>query len=313
VNKDLKTYFLILIAGIALVAVAALIYQFRTHKESAKDGPQLKKKPERIVSLAPNITDILLALELQKQIVAVSSDTENSPLVKNIKKVGSFWKPNLETIIASKPDLIITLDFEQQKQIAKSLTRLGYPVLCLKLEKIDHLFSAIEKIGKVTKQQKNASEMISNLQTKLDALESRFASEEKVKVLWVVQQEPLRVAGTYTFINEVIKLAGGNNVIGPTIQQYPSISTEQIWASKPEVIIQSAMGNLDIKKQQESAEKFWSKWENIPAVKNNRIFVIDANEVLRLGPELPRGVRIINKNLRIKNTNENQNRKRRRR
>lgn len=310
-HKELKSYFILLITVFVLLTGAALIYRKATEiKEfDFEKELELTEKPERIVSLAPNITDILLKLELLDQIVAVSSDEVNSPLVKNKKTVGTFWKPNLEAVIAAKPDLVITLDFEQQMQVARSLKKMGYPVLCLKLEKIEDLFSTIEKIGKATKTDAKAQQIIDYIQTRLDRFKQRFASAKKQKVLWVVQQQPLRIAGTDTFINQLIELAGAVNAVGQTIQKYPSLNAEQIMSCSPDVIIHSAMEKQNIEKQQRDAEEFWSKWQNIPAVKNNRIFVMDANEVARLSPDLPQGIRLINRTINIKNKNGNKKRR----
>jgi iron complex transport system substrate-binding protein len=98
------------------------------------------------------------------------------------------------------------------------------------------------------------------------------------------------VAGVNTFVNEIIELAGGQNAVAPTIDQYPSVGTEEIISCGAEVVIQSSMGTEDIHKQQIAAERFWSRFANLPAVKDKRIYVIDADTVLRLGPRLPQGL-----------------------
>lgn len=108
----------------------------------------------------------------------------------------------------------------------------------------------------------------------------------------MVQTEPLRVVGRNTFINELIELAGGENAIGPTIQQYPQIGTEELLTCGAEVIIQSAMGN-NIERQQRIAQTFWGKYPNLPAVKNNRIYVVKPDTILRLGPRLCQGIELI--------------------
>ena len=96
----------------------------------------------------------------------------------------------------------------------------------------------------------------------------------------------------------MIELAGGENAIGPTIGQYPLIGTEELLACGAEVIIQpliksGAMGTSDIGRQQQAAEAFWSKLVSLPAVKNNRIYVVQPDTILRLGPRLPQGVEVI--------------------
>jgi iron complex transport system substrate-binding protein len=250
-------------------------------------------KPARIVSLAPDITEILFAIGLDDRITAVSSDSDYPPQAAAKNKVGTFWQPNIEVVIASKPDLVIAQWFEQQKAAADSLSRLGYPVLILRMEKIEELFTAIQKIAEATGSPQAADKLLNNIHNELNVLRSKCKSAEKVKVLWVVQNEPLRIAGRDTFINEMIEMAGGENAVGTTLQQYPHIGTEELLAGGAEVIILSAMKPDNIEKEQAAAETFWSKWPNLSAVKNKRIYVVDGGPVLRLGPRLPEGVEII--------------------
>jgi iron complex transport system substrate-binding protein len=93
-------------------------------------------QPKRIVSLAPNITEILFALGLGSNIVAVSSDSDYPPEVSQRKKLGTFWQPNTEAVIAAEPDLVIGLAFAQQEAVARTLRRLGISVLTVKIETI---------------------------------------------------------------------------------------------------------------------------------------------------------------------------------
>jgi iron complex transport system substrate-binding protein len=283
---------------IAFACLAAFIFisqhqnntQDKVLKPNSTDSPN---KPTRIVSLAPNLTEILFALGLDEEIAAVSNGSDYPPQTAKKSKVGTFWQPNTEAIIASRPDLVITLWFEQQKSVADSLNRLGYEVLTLKIEKIEELLTAIQNIGTATGCRQRSDELAENISTQLDDLKSKLSSTNKVKVLWVVQPEPLRVAGRNTFINELIELAGGENAIGPTISQYPQIGTEELLVCGAQAIIQSAMGKSNISEQQQAAERSWSRWLSLPAVKNNRIYVVEPDTTLRLGPRLPQGIEIV--------------------
>ena len=136
------------------------------------------------------------------------------------------------------------------------------------------------------------------MRTEIDRLRAATAGSGRVKVLWVVQREPLRVAGRETFVNEMIELAGGENAIGPTLHIYPAIGAEQVIAAAPEVIIEPAMlpGALDQQRQQALA--YWGRFANVPAVTAGRIYVIDGDIVSRLSPRLPAGIRTIARCLR---------------
>ncbi len=279
---------LILLIILCLTGMGFII--FRTQPGQKPNTPVPDDKPKRIVSLAPNLTEILFELGLDEKIVGVSSDSDYPAEAANKKKVGTFWQPNTEAIIACKPDLVIALDFEQQKAVANTLNRLGYKALILKREKIEELWTAIQMIGTATGCRQRADELIENIKSKLSELQSKTISADRVRILWIMQPEPVRVAGRNTFINELIELTGGENAIGPTIQQYPSISTEELLACGAEVIIQSAMDSGNIDKQQQVAELYWSKYPNLPAVKNKRIYVLNSGATLRLGPRLPQAV-----------------------
>ena len=294
-----RLWILPIIAFILAILFVVPLIRHNRHKVPEPNPADSQNKPARIVSLAPNLTEILFALGLDEKIVAVSNGSDYPPEAANKKKIGTFWQPDTEAIIASQPDLVITLAFTQQKSAADSLNRLGYQVLTLKIEKIEELLTAIQKIGAATGKQPEAEELIVEIKNRIFADRQRAASNERrIKVLWAVQAEPLLVAGRNTFVNELIKLAGGENAIGPTIAQYPQIGTEEILTCGAEVIIQSAMGTTGMSGQQQAAETFWSKFANLPAVRNNRIYVVESDTILRLGPRLPQGLEKIARCLR---------------
>jgi len=265
--------------------------------QNCNDTP-LPTNAERIVSLAPNLTEILFALGLEKEISRVTLDSDYPPAAAQKPRVGTFWQPNIEAVIAAKPDLVITLGFHQQKNIAERLKRIGYNTLTVNIEKVNDLFKSIEKIGAATGKQPQANELVTKIRKKLDRLSTLVGTEEKIRVLWVVQREPLRVAGRDTFVNEMLEVAGGENAIGRTVHKYPPIGAEQVIVCGADVIIEPAMAREDPARQQNRALQYWSKFENLPAVANKRIYVIPGDTVSRLGPRLYEGTETIAKCLR---------------
>ena len=248
---------------------------------------------ETIVCLSPNITEIVFALGLGEKVAAVSSDSDWPIEAKQKKTIGTFWQPDIETIISCKPKLVITENFAQQKAAGYSLSRVGIKVISLKIDTIVQMLDAIIEIGEVTERKEEAEKLTGKMRDEINGLKKRFGQQERPKVLWVVQPEPLRVAGRKTFINEIIETVGGENAIGESIQQYPQIDTEKVLLSGADVIIQSAMDKKNIEKEQEIAQKHWSSIKNLPAVKDGRIYVVDSDLVLRLGPRLPKGIEMI--------------------
>jgi iron complex transport system substrate-binding protein len=258
----------------------------------------LPSQTNKIVSMAPNLTEILFALGLDDKVVAVTLDSDYPSAAIKKPKVGTFWQPNIEAVIAARPDLIITLGFTQQKILAQRLKRIGYNSLILNIEKVSELFDAIRKIGTATGKNSEANELVDEITGKLHKLSELIGTTNKIKVLWVVQREPLRVAGRDTFINEMIELAGGENAIGSTLHKYPPIGAEQVIACNPDVIIEPTMNKKNLDKQQIDALEYWRRFKNIPAVTNNRIYIIDGDPVSRLGPRLYPGIESIARCLR---------------
>ncbi len=121
----------------------------------------------------------------------------------------------------------------------------------MNIEKVSELFEAIDKIGTATGKQHEANQLVSGIRKKLNGLAALVGTKDKVRVLWVVQREPLRVAGRDTFVNEMIELAGGENAMGPTVYKYPPIGAEQVIASGADVIIEPSMTQEDLASQQE--------------------------------------------------------------
>jgi len=258
----------------------------------------LPTRADRIVSLAPNLTEILFALGLEKEIVRVTLNSDYPPAAAKKPKAGTFWQPNIEAIIAARPDLIVTLGFEQQKNLAERLKRINYNCLTVNIEKVNDLYGAIVKIGAATGKQHEADKLLTNIRGNLGKLSALVGTESKVRVLWVVQREPLRVAGRDTFVNEMIELAGGENAIGPTLHKYPPIGAEQVIVCGADVIIEPSMQQKNLVAQQNRALQYWSKFENVPAVANKRIYIIQGDMVSRLSPRLYEGIETIARCLR---------------
>ena len=261
-------------------------------RQDCGDTP-LPTRANRIVSLAPNLTEILFALGLEKEIVRVTLHSDYPPAAAKKAKAGTFWQPNIEAIIAARPDLIVTLGFEQQRNLAERLKRINYNCLTVNIEKVNDLFEAIETIGAATGKQYEANELVTNIGNKLNKLSALVGTKTKVRVLWVVQREPLRVAGRDTFVNEMIELAGGENAIGPTLHKYPPIGAEQVIVCGADVIIEPSMQQKDLTAQQNRALLYWSNFENLPAVANKQIYVIPGDTVSRLSPRLYEAIETI--------------------
>jgi iron complex transport system substrate-binding protein len=252
--------------------------------------PAVLPREIRIVSMAPNLTEILFALGLNREIVAVTSDSDYPSQAQVLPKVGTFWQPDVEAILLARPSLVVAMGFDQQAVLAKQLKKTGCNSLSFNIESFPELFKGIENIGKTVGKQQQAGKLINQIQYTKNSLKQRFAGRGSPKVLWVIQREPLRVAGQKTFVDEMIRTCGGQNAIDKTLYQYPPISQEALLASAPDIIIEPADSAKDYERLSSTADEFYGRYPSLPAVRDKRIYVLDGDLVSRLGPRIDKGM-----------------------
>jgi len=258
-----------------------------------QDSTQTQNAQMRIISLAPNLTEILFALGLDEEIVGVTKYSTYPAQAKTKTNVGTFWQPDIEAMITLRPTFMVNLWFDQQAALVTRMERAGCKVLTLEIKTIEQLYDAILKIGKAVDRDTAAQAMVQRLKDKQAATTARYAGRTKPKVLWVIQRYPLRLAGRKTFINELIEMAGGVNAIGPTLTQYPPVNSEAVIGCMPDVIIEPVMDPDQFEQQRSTASEFYQRYAIVPAMQNGRIHIIDGDVVSRLGPRLDKAVELI--------------------
>lgn len=282
------------LSGTVRWAIAAMLWTAVGAGCSKKEVPAGSFQPDaslRIIAMSPNLTEILFALGLDKEIVAVAKGSNYPPAALQKRTVGTFWQPDIEAVLACRPSLVVTEGFAQQAALAERLKKMGCRTLTLDIETIEQLHQAILTIGDAVNRKEAAEQISAHLKNRQQAIAARCAAlPYRPKVLWVIQRQPLRAAGTRTFSNELIETAGGINVIGQTPHQYPPVGPETVLAAMPDVIIETADDVESLKRQQETAAQFYRRFAGVPAVQNGRIYVLDGDLVSRLGPRLAEGM-----------------------
>jgi iron complex transport system substrate-binding protein len=261
-------------------------------KSSSPQNPDVADTM-RIISMAPNLTEILFALGLDEQIVAVADESDYPPQALQKRRIGSFWQPDIEAVLACRPTLVITESFEQQNVLASRLKGIGCRTVVVDVWSISELHTAIYAIGQAVDRSAQAEQLIHRLKRKQDQVAARHQNAaDKPKVLWVIQRQPLRAAGRNSFPNELIEIAGGINVVTETVYRYPPISAEFLLGTMPDVIIEPTEETVDPTAQLQAARAFYAKYP-VPAVQHGRIYVIDADKISRLGPRLDEGMDLV--------------------
>ncbi len=246
---------------------------------------------ERIISLKPNLTEILFALGVGDKIVGVTTYCDFPPQTKMIDKVADYIQPNLEKLIAKNPDLIITSQENSSRREIEFLIHKGYPVLTYESDTFSHLRKTILELGEKLNRGEAAQKLVGNLEDHLAFLKkkaegiSRSYKGGPPHALFVVGHEPLIVAGSQNLLNEMAPYLGVINLASESRLRYPTYSLEMLLQKKPDLILDFSMGTEMSENQQKRMLKWWRKFSDLPAVQNHRIFFLDFSKV-RAGPRL---------------------------
>jgi len=239
--------------------------------------------PQRIVSLAPGITETLYALGLDQQIVGVTTFCNWPVAALGKTRIGGFTNPSIEKIVSLKPDLIIATADGNRKDTVEKLERLRLPVYVTNPSDTKGVLNSILHIGEITNREKEARSMVAKFQKRLNTIAHQVRYKRKPRVFFQIGLEPIITAGQGTLINEVIERAGGVNVARLDMANYPRYSAEGIIGAAPEIIIFAPMVH---DKEFTGVRRFWHKFRELPAVKNNKIYPMNADLINRASPRI---------------------------
>jgi iron complex transport system substrate-binding protein len=240
----------------------------------------------RIVSLAPSSTEILYALGVGDRVVGVDQYSDWPPAAAAVPRVGSDLSPSVERILALKPDVVFIATSANSRELPAELERLGVRVVISHVETLDDLWRDIVASGDAVGRHDAGVALAASLRARVAATHARVAALPVPRVLLVVWADPLTVVGGHSFVDEVIRAAGGANIAGDSAQPYPQYSVERMLARAPEVIVVgSHKGGPPLAPL--------TSHTSLPAVKNGRIHSVDGDLLFRPGPRLVDGVELL--------------------
>ncbi|MCD6293695.1 MAG: cobalamin-binding protein [Deltaproteobacteria bacterium] len=242
---------------------------------------------KRVVSLAPSITEIVFSLGKEALLKGVSRFSDFPAAAEKLPGVGSYVHLDLEKIVALKPDLCIGIKDGNPIAVVKKLERLGIPVYAVDPRDLEAVLETIIQLGRLLGADQKAQAIVSDMRTRMERVKSLVAtSPHKPRVFFQIGVSPIVSAGTQTYIHELILMAGGRNLAeGPV--PYPRYSREQVLGLSPDVMIITSMARGA---SFERVKKQWSRWPSMPAVRDNRILLLDSNLCDRPTPRLIDGL-----------------------
>ena len=271
-----------ILTGMPFMANIAL----RTFVDDAGRKLYLAKVPNRVVSLAPSITEMLFALGLDEQIVGVTDFCNYPPAALAKPKIG-YARPNLESLVALKPDFIVAPQEFLRADLLGNLEQLKIPVFLLEPKSVEDILAQIQSLGKIFNKTSASDTVTKTMRDRIAQVSARIASSQKKRVLYVLNSHPLITVGPGSYIHQMIGLAGGINIAAGTSSPYPRLNLETVLKEDPEVLI-FPVGSSESVPKSEQAE--WNRWENLSAVRNRQFRDVSSDALNRPGPRVVEGL-----------------------
>jgi len=257
--------------------------------DSAGRTVDVMQPVNRIISLAPANTETLFELGLGDKVVGVTTYDNYPEAVERIEKVSDFIAPNIEVITSLAPDLILATGGVQGETIAQ-LEQTGAPVLVIDPMNIDEIMDAFMMIGHATGASSEASELVERLKNDIAEIEedaqSNIDDEWTGRSFLEIGTNPLFTVGGGTLLNEMLAIAGGQNVVQES--GYVAYSAEQVITDNPEFYFATSGSGAT-----EDEIKAREGYSGITAVKNGNVIILDEDIVSRPGPRFVEGIRAI--------------------
>jgi iron complex transport system substrate-binding protein len=243
--------------------------------------------PMRVVSLAPSLTEVVFALGRGDWLVGVTDFCDYPPEARSKPKIGGPMTPNLERIVQLRPELVLATADGNPRDAVAQLARLHIPVFGVKPEGFAGMLASVEAVGRALQAETAVALLDREIRDRVAATSRTVAGRPHSRVLYLVWTDPLIAAGPASYIHDLIRMAGGENVVQDRSVPYPRLSWEEVVKTAPEVILVATDHD---RVDAPSIGKGWKDWQSVPAIRGGRIIAVPGETVNRPGPRVVEGL-----------------------
>ena len=246
--------------------------------------------PTRVVVLAPAAAEMLESLERIDRVVAIGEYGPWPTAIRDLPVVGGYATPNVERILELRADLVLTAASDAAADAHRRLAALGVDVLALDTSTLDGVFASLDLVGTAFDVEPAARRVADEMRTELQEIAARARDLPRRRVLFVVGRDPLYVAGPGSHVDELIRIAGGENVAADAAATYAQFSLETILERAPEVIIDTSDNRPGAPRGRQAGP--WGEWAFLPAVRDDRVWLVEPGRLVIPGMRLPEMARL---------------------
>ena len=286
----MKRLLLLSIVLVGLVVVHEAKPQAQRTADAARAGSSsTSAAPQRVVSLVPATTEMLFAIGAGNRVVGVGTYDRYPPAVEKLPRLGGLLDPDIEQLIALRPDLVVVYD--TQTELRRQLDRAHIPAWSYSIMELADVTTTMKSLGDRVGLAARATAAASAIDTELRDVRNRVAGRGRPKSLLLFGREAgslrgINASGGYGFLHDLLELAGGADVLSDVKKASVAMSSEMVLARAPEAIIELHYGEPWPSARLDAERRVWTALPSVPAVRTNRIYLVTGDEFVVPGPRV---------------------------
>lgn len=244
-----------------------------------------RAETQRIVSLAPNVTELLYEIGAEQQLVATVKYSDYPEAARKLPRVGDVYQLDWEFLLSIRPDLVIGWQDGTPQHVLDRVESLGLRLVTVSAGKLDSIATQLRQLGALTGRVSEAEDAADDFFQKLKVLENKYSGRRRVRVFYEIDHRPLFTINGQQIISDAIRLCGGVNVFGELAVLAPQVSIESVLQRRPELLVYAGS-------EAESEKVFadWKHWQDLPAVRNGHLARVNPDLMNRATPRMLQGI-----------------------
>jgi iron complex transport system substrate-binding protein len=274
-------------AGLLALACLPVAAHAVTVKDDAGNSVTLAKPAQRIISMAPHITELLFAAGGGDRVAGVMNYSDYPEAAKRLPPVGSDAQIDMERVLALRPDLLVVWKTGNTARQLEQLKSLGIPIFYSDPQKLDQVATSLTRLGQLMGTEALAQSAAQDYRQKIARLSSTYARRPTVRVFYQIWEKPIFTLNGDHIASDAMRVCGGQNVFAALKVPAPTVSTEAVLQANPEAIVGGE------KHDAESGINIWKQYQGMEAVRRGNLFMLDSELLVRATPRIADGVAVL--------------------